>query len=230
MLIVDGSTDGSGRIADEYVERNIRINVLHKENQGVAATRNLGIDVATGEWIAFVDSDDTISNGYIEVLLENAQNFNADVSFGISNIIDEEGKRQEYAGVSIVKECFDARTGVIHLLEADLFGCGINKLYRRILWKDYRIQKDIRVNEDLLQNYHCFSKACNIIYTNAKMYNYRLRNGSASRSSFDEKQLDVVKVNEMIWKHAKNYWSKTDIPQYAGKRYAGTLASVYKGA
>lgn len=60
LLVDDGSTDGSGRICDEYVEKDKRIHVKHKTNSGVSDTRNVGIDIAKGEWIFFLDSDDEI--------------------------------------------------------------------------------------------------------------------------------------------------------------------------
>src|SRR5690606_22590995 len=60
LLINDGSTDSSGKICDEYAEKDSRIKVFHKENGGVSSARNLGLDNAKGEWICFVDSDDEI--------------------------------------------------------------------------------------------------------------------------------------------------------------------------
>ena len=60
LLINDGSKDRSGEICDEYVARDSRVKVFHKENGGVSSARNVGLDNATGEWIAFVDSDDWV--------------------------------------------------------------------------------------------------------------------------------------------------------------------------
>ena len=68
LLIDDGSTDGSGEICDEYGEKDSRIKVMHKQNEGVSKTRNRGIDEAQGEWITFVDSDDYVGFDYLSNL------------------------------------------------------------------------------------------------------------------------------------------------------------------
>ena len=72
ILIDDGSPDRSGRICDEYAAKDPRIRVFHKENGGVSSARNLGLDNACGEWIAFVDADDTIDKNYLHDLISNA--------------------------------------------------------------------------------------------------------------------------------------------------------------
>ena len=70
LLINDGSKDRSGEICDEYAARDSRIRVFHKENGGVSSARNVGLDNATGEWIAFVDSDDWVGEKYLESFSE----------------------------------------------------------------------------------------------------------------------------------------------------------------
>lgn len=79
LLIDDGSKDHSSEICDEYAEKDRRIRVFHKENGGVSSARNLGLDNAIGEWIAFVDSDDKIEKGYLYNLCINSN----DVDFVI---------------------------------------------------------------------------------------------------------------------------------------------------
>jgi len=71
LLIDDGSPDTSGKICDEYAEKDNRIKVFHKENGGVSRARNLGLDNANGKWITFVDSDDWIENTYLQHLMED---------------------------------------------------------------------------------------------------------------------------------------------------------------
>lgn len=70
ILIDDGSPDACGAICDEYATRDDRIRVVHKENGGVSSARNAGLDIAVGTYIAFVDSDDTVSDKYIEELMQ----------------------------------------------------------------------------------------------------------------------------------------------------------------
>ena len=79
ILVNDGSTDNSGKICDEYAKLDNRITVIHKENGGISSARNIGLDVATGEWIAFVDSDDYIEKDMYEVLYKTAIEKNVDI-------------------------------------------------------------------------------------------------------------------------------------------------------
>lgn len=72
ILVDDGSNDNSGEICDEYAKNDDRIIVIHKENGGLRSARNKGLDIATGEWITFVDSDDYIDTDMYEMLYSNA--------------------------------------------------------------------------------------------------------------------------------------------------------------
>lgn len=71
ILIDDGSSDDSGKICDEYAKKDERFSVIHQENQGVSAARNVGLDNAKGEWIGFVDADDWIENDYLMAFRPN---------------------------------------------------------------------------------------------------------------------------------------------------------------
>lgn len=79
ILIDDGSPDNSGKICDEYTEKDVRFRVIHQENKGVSAARNAGLDVANGEWIGFVDSDDWIDKETYEVAYNRAIKEGADL-------------------------------------------------------------------------------------------------------------------------------------------------------
>lgn len=79
ILVDDGSPDNCGKICDEYAQKDNRVRVFHKSNGGVSSARNLGLDNAKGEWIAFIDSDDFVENGYLEELLSYETNTSADI-------------------------------------------------------------------------------------------------------------------------------------------------------
>ena len=91
LLIDDGSTDGSGARCDEYAAKDPRFKVIHKENGGVSSARNLGLDIAKGQYIAFVDSDDRVKPDYFEVLLRDAVEQNADIVYCNAMDVDEHG-------------------------------------------------------------------------------------------------------------------------------------------
>lgn len=82
ILVDDGSTDSSGAICDIYSGRDIRVRVIHKSNGGLSDARNAALDVAEGEWVMFVDSDDAITENAIELLLEAAVESESDIAMG----------------------------------------------------------------------------------------------------------------------------------------------------
>ena len=81
IIINDGSTDGSGSIAETYKAKDKRIKLYHIENGGIANARNLALSYAQGEFVTFVDSDDTVKEDYLECLYEGLSKYNADISF-----------------------------------------------------------------------------------------------------------------------------------------------------
>ncbi len=91
LLVDDGSTDGSAKTCDTYAETDHRFKVFHKENGGVCSARNLGLDIAQGEYIAFVDADDRVLPNYFEVLYRDLTEQGADAAFCDYIAVDEKG-------------------------------------------------------------------------------------------------------------------------------------------
>lgn len=100
ILVDDGSTDASGKICDEYEEKDRRIRVIHKKNGGVSSARNRGIEESVNEYLAFVDSDDFIDRKYLEILFQSMEKNQADLIICNSTQIDEGQKTER-------KECED---------------------------------------------------------------------------------------------------------------------------
>jgi glycosyltransferase involved in cell wall biosynthesis len=94
LLIDDGSTDKSGEIADEYASRDDRIKVVHQKNGGAAAARNAGLEIARGEYIGFLDSDDYLWLDFYEKLYEAAKQSGADIAKGEGIKIELDGTRR----------------------------------------------------------------------------------------------------------------------------------------
>lgn len=82
LLVDDGSMDGSGELCDEYARKDHRIRVIHQENQGLSAARNIGMNLAKGEFVAFVDSDDAVLPDYIKILYRLVSEYHADIAVG----------------------------------------------------------------------------------------------------------------------------------------------------
>ena len=80
ILVDDGSPDNCPKMCDEWAKKDSRIKVIHKQNGGASSSRNTGLDVMTGDFMCFIDSDDFIAKNYIEVLYNNLIETNSDVS------------------------------------------------------------------------------------------------------------------------------------------------------
>ena len=99
VLIDDGSSDKSGMICDEYAAKDMRIRVVHQENAGVSAARNMGIEASSGEYITFCDSDDALAPGFIDAAMNDCLQFSLDLWMGTSvRIVDgkETGRNEPW--------------------------------------------------------------------------------------------------------------------------------------
>lgn len=120
ILVNDGSTDLSGEIADEYAKKEGRIKVIHQENGGASAARNVGLDIATGEYIAFLDSDDWIKDESLSLLYDEAVKHHADVVMGNMWLCHQDGSMDKpFKCISngSIKELLSGKESFIELVK-----------------------------------------------------------------------------------------------------------------
>ena len=190
ILVDDGSTDGSGELCDRLASEDARIRVLHKENGGSSSARNLGISVAKGEYIGFVDSDDFIEPDMYERLLKNAWTYGAEVSHCGVQMVFPDGRVHFFYNTGKLEKQ-DRMTALRELLSGKRIEPGLwNKLFHRELFErllnDGIMPADIRINEDLLMNFYLFSAAEQTVYEDWCPYHYIVRQTSASREKLNE--------------------------------------------
>ena len=131
ILVDDESPDRCPQICDEYAKRDERIKVLHKKNGGLSDARNAGLDVATGEYIAFVDSDDWVETDFIETLYRNAESENADISIIGCTLVWDNGRKKQLSNEDEYY-LFDKETAIRELLKQKKFYCmTCQKMYKR---------------------------------------------------------------------------------------------------
>lgn len=175
ILIDDGSPDNCGAICDEYAAKDPRITVLHKQNGGLSAARNDGIERATGDWIAFVDSDDWCELDYYEQLLAAAKDKTPDVIFAGGYHMDWPARHKVFHTFN--KKCFYCEREHIEDLQADIIHCGLpwDKLYKAPFIKenDFHFTSDIRAFEDFLFNFQVLAKARCVVISQVTGYHYR---------------------------------------------------------
>lgn len=165
ILVDDGSTDGSAEMCDQYTSEDPRIRVLHKENEGLSAARNDGIQMARADYIMFVDGDDWVEPGFCELPYQAAIEHNVEVvCFRYTTILDN-GKRDES---NPQEDCFLAKSDIPILQRLEAW----SKLYHRKLFEDILFPVR-RVYEDIATTHRLLQSANGIYIINQILYYYR---------------------------------------------------------
>lgn len=182
IVVDDGSTDDTGKIIDQLSQNDERIKVLHKQNAGVSAARNSGLEVASGEFIAFLDGDDYLASDFVITMLDIQHKYDADFCFSTCYYT----KEHEPQTKNIFTKQLTSEEGTVLLLSPEVIvGCH-NKLYR----KSFLDKFDIRFNTSLfygegLSFITTVAQRANCIgITNKKMYYYRKNNALSATTKF----------------------------------------------
>ncbi|WP_010630804.1 glycosyltransferase family 2 protein [Sporolactobacillus vineae] len=189
LLVDDGSPDRCPEICDSWAERDPRIRVIHKVNAGASSARNTGLDLAKGDYLAFVDCDDWIHCDTYEWLINNLKKEHADLAicsefqvFGKS--IRRPEKKENVYLVMNSEEAFKRINSIGY------FGVGVwDKLYARHLFDHLRFPEG-RICEDYLLTYTVLDRARTIVYDSTPKYYYRQRAGSLTHG----KEIDLWSV------------------------------------
>lgn len=214
ILVNDGSTDNSGLICDEYSTKDRRIKVIHKENGGASSARNIGLDVARGDYIGFVDSDDWIENNMYEILYNNSINGDYDISVcGVDN-----GSHTDNKNFKIIT--YDKQEFCMEMFMGKSFeGYSPNKLFKKSLFNRIRFKEDIDVLEDLLLIYEMISLPIDMkmIYDTRKLYHYINREDSILNQGFSKKSYTRIEAFRQMYESSiSNY---PEVSNYLFNRY-----------
>lgn len=198
ILVDDGSTDFSGNLCDEYARHDKRIKVIHQKNGGLSNARNTGIKAASGEYLVFVDSDDTIKKEHIKELYNAAKGQGAKMSICAIDEIYPNGKHINY-GAGFKSKLLDQRTCLKRLLKDESFNVSAYaKLYHKDLWRSVRFPEG-KLHEDLGTTYRLILKCSKIAYIPSPTYCYIKRKGSiANTKVYDDKKLDIIELTDKM--------------------------------
>lgn len=198
IIVDDGSTDRTGKICDELAEEDSRIRVIHQTNQGSNSARAAGIRCATGDYVCFIDSDDSISGDYLEHLWDSACNSGAEI---IITGFYREFKEDK----SIVREFKESEEALLfqenalsEMLLREIYGWEmVGKLYSKELFEGYYFHEGISYSEDLLTNWELFNRASRFYYDPYCGY-YYLQHSSNIVNSTDANRELFIKAFEVI--------------------------------
>lgn len=203
IIINDGSSDKSIDICEKYKAIDSRIIFINQSNKGVSAARNVGLDIAKGDYVAFVDSDDYIENDMYEILINSIEGNNADISVCGFYELRPNNKRNE---LFIKKESFIMKSEdcINKFFEEnyikDLMYAPWNKLFKRKVIGDIRFNEKLSMGEDILFIFECLGNCNSIFFNNKSKYNYIYRENSAMRAEFSEKRFDYIKAFDYMEK------------------------------
>lgn len=184
ILVDDGSPDRCGEICDAFAERDPRFLVVHQENGGLSAARNTGLDVASGEFIGFMDGDDFVEPNMFDLLSSNAQASDADVSV-CTKFIEREGVTEVYYSKP-ERLVWTGREALRELLSYSRFDFGVHdKLWRSDVLNGIRFEPG-RVYEDYYPMTLAMSRVERAVYESAPLYHYVKRAGSITGSKLTE--------------------------------------------
>ncbi|WP_051545111.1 glycosyltransferase family 2 protein [Butyrivibrio sp. MC2021] len=187
IIVDDGSTDGSGEICDEYARDNDCITVVHQKNQGISVARNVAIDMAKGEFIFFLDSDDFLPKDSLKTLYELHKEHDADCVMGNYACYNDDGEFQEvielpakYSNKILSKrETCEMLfySGTTHVLMVSWA-----KLYKKSIWDGIRFPADIDKSEDQFVFPALMEKTKKMYYTDKVVYNQVFSANSITRT------------------------------------------------
>lgn len=192
ILVDDGSPDNCGKICDEYAKKDHRIEVIHKSNGGLSDARNKGLEIAKGEYIGFVDSDDYIEADIYEVLYNLLKQYNADVSIcnfytvsqGKIAIKNVDSGIKEYTRIEILKEI---------LLDNDIQSYAWNKLYKRELFGEIKYPVGKKY-EDIGTTFYLLEKCNKVVVTGKPEYYYINRQDSIVNNVTESTITDYIEL------------------------------------
>lgn len=206
ILVDDGSTDKSGDICDFYARKDNRVKVVHKENGGAAAARNFALNMVTGQYIGFVDSDDTVEKDFFELLYDLICQYDADISMVAYREIEMGEKIAKLKDKSLI--VMNQKQAVKELLfDRKIQNYVWNKLYKRKLFQGVYFPIGV-IYEDISVMYDLIRKIEKLVYLPESKYNYYIRKDSIVNTNSHQKRVDEL---DSVIKRYKD--AKRDFPE-----------------
>lgn len=243
ILVDDGSPDKSPKICDNFIQKDSRIKVIHKRNEGLGMARNSGLKIASGKYVMFIDSDDYIDLNTVEILYTNAIKNNLDLIGYKYDRFTNEGpyilNNQEY-NIRLFSAKRDIRNQALYIFidnphlmknnEEKCFGSACTILYKRELIKKYNIKFHSERNlmsEDYIFNYDFLQKSNIIGYIPIELYHYRNNNSSLTNTYRLDRIIKAVDFCQFIEnKFISDYYS-VDKATFFSMSYFFNMIRVY---
>ena len=230
IIVDDGSDDGSGRICDEYAEKDPRITVIHQANKGLSEARNAGLDIMSGERVAFLDSDDAFHPEFIEKMTA----YDADIVMcrivSVRTHGHMEALNTDAAGSP---EVYTGEEALRALVENRIRHAVWNKVYKKALFCDIRFPGG-KVYEDLYTTYRLFDKSEQIVSLDQILVMHRIWPGSITEKNTVKSLADNVNaytlLSEFVDHHIPKIFTEEHSQIILRKKLGGELGLFARGA
>lgn len=214
ILVDDGATDESGAICDEYALLDERIKVVHKQNGGLSDARNCGIDIAHGDYLMFVDSDDFVDERIVEILYHNIKEQEAEIA--ICDPVHVFQPEDAVFAISDDVKIYSREEAVCTMWYQKAFlPSAWAKLYKASLFQDIRFRVGI-LYEDIDVMHEIFWRTDRIAYTPSQLYAYQHREGSITTNKFSLRDCEILNICDRLKSFAKD---KSVAVQEAARAY-----------
>ena len=210
LLVNDGSTDNSKQICERYCQEDSRFLLINQENQGLSAARNKGVEISTGEYIVFVDSDDSIKTNYLEKLMQYMAE-DVDIVECIFTVKKMEFLNENIETTTIIFEG-DSNEAVKFFPNHTLNVNAVTKLYRREIVESVPYLEGL-IFEDIYSGIGMLKYIRKIVKIDYVGYYYRQHQSSTMHQTFTEKNLDVFVVCDKL---IALYADKEELLPYIG--------------
>ena len=175
LIIDDGSTDGSGEICNEYAAFDHRLQVIHQNNKGLSEARNSGIDIATGDYILFVDGDDWIESNTVECLYQACLDHNAEVS--CCGHYKEFADRTTVHSLVTSKKEYEGEEITVPAMKGSFAHYAWEKLWKRSLFEEFRFPSGMQF-EDVATTWKLFLRCNKVVCIPDVLFHYTYRKDS----------------------------------------------------
>lgn len=193
FLVDDGSPDNSGKICDEYAQKDNRVIVIHKENGGLSEARNVALDRIQGEYVTFIDSDDYVSTEHLQTLYDSLINADSDLAVSnITSVTENKMNNTEFYRPASEQKVLTGKEVFTTIYQP----CACAKLYKSYIFNNFRYPVG-RLYEDVFVYHDVLSKVNRLVLTGKNTYYYLIRSDSIMHQEYKLAFSDIIDAIEL---------------------------------
>lgn len=226
ILINDGSPDDCQKICEEYQQMDARIILINKKNGGLSSARNAGLKIAKGQLIVCVDSDDWIHKDMIQIMYDNLEKYDADMSVCNFEIKEANGRKCSKTFSKNIEVLDREQAMQYAILPEKYYGFAWNKMYKKSILKDMLYDETIRKGEDSPFTCEYISKCKKTVYQDIALYYYRQDTVSITRSKFNLGKMTVLDAYSGIVKMLEEKGYREETVNLQKVQYANQMLSL----